>query len=187
MVKTALKGTYLGGGNPTALKNEVATCWKIHYDKENRVIINQQVNNFHIRFLFKIYALLKEVGSPLQISATFLKNLSPGVWEFLISEGVQATQRLPTETNHQGNQRLILVRNAAVEAEKNIRKIREAVQPAGRRSHHRTFMRITGGIPSIKTSGLSSSFQYEMNNSMVAETMEEYALASAEVAYENPG
>ena len=33
MVKTALKGTYLGGGNPTALKNEVATCQQMYYEK----------------------------------------------------------------------------------------------------------------------------------------------------------
>ena len=42
------------------------------------------------------------------------------------------------------------------------------------------------GSPSIKTAGLSSSFQTEENNSMVAETMEDYALAPAEAAYENP-
>ena len=35
--------------------------------------------------------------------------------------------------------------------------------------------------------GLGSSFQYEESNYMVAEAMEEYALASAEAAYENPG
>ena len=50
-----------------------------------------------------------------------------------------------------------------------------------------TFMSIPGGIPSIKTAGLSSSFQYEGNNYMVVETMEEYASASAESAYENQG
>ena len=48
-------------------------------------------------------------------------------------------------------------------------------------------MSMHGGIPSIKTAGLISSFQSEMNNSMVAQTMEEYALASSEAAYENPG
>ena len=48
-------------------------------------------------------------------------------------------------------------------------------------------MRIPGVIPSIKTSGLSSSFQYEMNNYMVVEKMEKYALNSAEADYENSG
>ena len=47
-------------------------------------------------------------------------------------------------------------------------------------------MSMHGGIPSIKTAGLISSFQSDMNNSMVAQTMEEYALASSEAAYENP-
>ena len=44
-----------------------------------------------------------------------------------------------------------------------------------------------GGIPSIQTDGLISSFQSEMKKSTVAEMMEEYALSSAEAAYENPG
>ena len=35
---------------------------------------------------------------------------------------------------------------------------------------------------SIKSARLSSSFQYEEKNSMVAGKMDEYALASAEVA-----
>ena len=35
--------------------------------------------------------------------------------------------------------------------------------------------------------GLGSSFQYEEIKSMVAESMEEYGLASAEAAYERPG
>ena len=48
-------------------------------------------------------------------------------------------------------------------------------------------MSMPGGIPSIKTSDLRSSFQAETNNSMVAETMEQYSLASTESAYENPG
>ena len=149
-------------------------------------MINQSINEFYTWFLFKIDALLQELGFPLGIAATFFNSLIPDVREFFISEGVQVPQRLPTETNHQGNQRLILVINAAVEAEKNIRTIKSAVQPAGI-LHHRTLMSIPGGSPSIKTADLSSSFQSEDNNSMVAETMEEYALASAEVSYENPG
>ena len=43
-----------------------------------------------------------------------------------------------------------------------------------------------GGSSSIKTAGLSSSFQSEENNSMVAEKTEEYPLASAEAACGNP-
>ena len=48
-------------------------------------------------------------------------------------------------------------------------------------------MLMLGGTPSIKTSGFSSIFQSEENNYMVAETMEEYSLASTEADYENPG
>ena len=96
------------------------------------------------------------------INTTLFNNLRPGVREFLISEGVQFPQRLPTETNHQGNQRLILVRNSAVEAEKNIRTIKAAVKPAGGSLHHRTFISIPGGGLSIKTAGLSSTFQAEV-------------------------
>ena len=35
-------------------------------------------------------------------------------------------------------------------------------------------------------SGLGSSFKYEEINYMIAEAMEEYALASSEAAYEDP-
>ena len=115
MVKTALNSTYLAGTNPTALQNEVATCLQMYYDKENQVMINHSVNEFYTRFLFKIDALSQEVGYPLDITAKFFNNLSPSVREFLISEGVQVPQRIPTETNHQGNKRLLMVRNALVE------------------------------------------------------------------------
>ena len=74
------------------------------------------VNEFYTRFVFKIDALPQELGLPLDIAATFFNNLSPDVRKFLMSEGVQVPQRMPPETNHQGNQRLLLVRNAAVEA-----------------------------------------------------------------------
>ena len=74
-----------------------------------------------------------------------------------------------------------------MEAENKTRTIKSAVQPAGGSLRHRTFMSILGGILSIKTDVLISSFQYEENNYMLAETLEEYALASAEAADENPG
>ena len=57
MVKTALKDTYLGGTTPTALKNEVSTCREIYYDRDTRVMVNQSVNEFYPRFLFKTDAL----------------------------------------------------------------------------------------------------------------------------------
>ena len=61
------------------------------------------------------------------------------------------------------------------------------MQPVGVGLHHRTFMSMPRGIASIKKSILSSSFKYEENNSMVAEIMVEYALASTEAANENLG
>ena len=80
MVKTVLKYTYIGGKNPTELKNEVATCRKMYDDKENQVMMNQSVNEFYTCFLFKIDALPHEVVLPLDISAALFKNLSPDVW-----------------------------------------------------------------------------------------------------------
>ena len=132
----------------------------MYYDKENQLVIDRSVNEFCTRLLFKIDALPQEVRSPLDISTTFFNNLSPDVMEFLISEGVQVTQRPPTETNPQGNQRFILVINSAVEVEKNTRKIKSSVQPTGGSLHYKTLMIMPGRIPLIKTSGLSSSFQY---------------------------
>ena len=82
-------------------------------------MINQSANYFYIRFLFKIDALPQDVVFLLYINATFFKNLSPNVRDFLILEGVQSPPGMPTENSHQGNQRLLLVRNVAVEAEKN--------------------------------------------------------------------
>ena len=83
----------------------------------------------------------------LGIAATLFKNLSPDVREFLISEEVKVPQGLTTEIKHQLNQRILLVRNAAVKAEKKIRKIKSAVQPAGGSLHHRTFISMSGGSP----------------------------------------
>ena len=61
------------------------------------------------------------------------KMLCPSVVRFAgqggIQQGVQVPPRPPTKNNYQGNQRLLLVSNAAVEAENNIRTIKAAVQP----------------------------------------------------------
>ena len=103
MVKTALKYTYLGTKTPTSLKNEVSTCRQIYYDIDTHIMVNQSVNEFYTRFLSKIDAFPQEVAFPLDIAATFFKNLSPDVREFLISDGVQVPPRPPTENNHQGN------------------------------------------------------------------------------------
>ena len=47
-------------------------------------MINQSVNEFYTRFLFKIDALPQELGFPLDINTTFFKNLSPDVRELFI-------------------------------------------------------------------------------------------------------
>ena len=83
MVKTYLKYTYLGVKIPRALKNKVSTCRKMHYDKETLFMVNQLVNEFYTRFLFKIDALPHDVVFPLDISATLFKNLIPGVRELI--------------------------------------------------------------------------------------------------------
>ena len=127
-------------------------------------MINQSVNEFYSRSLFKIDTLPHEVGFPLDIDTTLFIKLSPDVREFLISEGVQVPQILTTETNHQGNHRFPPVINSAVESENKIRIIKSAVQPEGGGLHHRTFMSMPRRRPSIKTAGLSSSFQYEEKN-----------------------
>ena len=46
---------------------------------------------------------------------------------------------------------------------------------------------ILGGNPLTKMDGLSSSFQYEESNYMLAQAMEEYALDSVEAAYTDTG
>ena len=79
-------------------------------------MVNQSVNEFYTRCLLKIESLLQEVVLLVDIDANFLKKLSPGIRELLISEGVQVHPMLPTETNNQVNQRLLLVRNETAEA-----------------------------------------------------------------------
>ena len=103
MVKTSLKDTYIGGKTPIALQNEVSTCRQIYYDKDTRVMVNQLLNEFYTRFLFKIYSLPQDVVFPLDIAATIFNNLIPDMREFLISEGFHITQRTPNKTNHQVN------------------------------------------------------------------------------------
>ena len=78
-LKTVLKDTYLGGTTTTELQNEVSTCQKIYYDRQTSIKVNQSVNEFYTRFLFKIDALPQDVTFPLDIAATFFNNLSPDV------------------------------------------------------------------------------------------------------------
>ena len=84
-------------------------------------------HEFYTRFIFKIDALPQDVVLPIYITATFFNNLSPNTREFLISEGLKVNLRSPIETHHQGNQRLILVKIEAVEAENKTMTTKAAV------------------------------------------------------------
>ena len=42
-------------------------------------MVNKSVNDFYTQFLIKIDALPQDVAFPLDIAATFFKNLSPDV------------------------------------------------------------------------------------------------------------
>ena len=141
------------------------------YDKETKVTFNKSVNEFYIRFLFKIDSLLQDMVLPLGVYATFFNNLSTKVREFLISEGFQVPPRPITIHNHQGNQRLLLVRDAAVEAEKKIITIKVSMQPASGSRHYKTFVGMLAGNPSTQMAGLGSRFRSEESNYMAAETM----------------
>ena len=131
-------------------------------------MFNQSVNEFYTRLLFEIDALPQDVAFPLETSATFFNRLIPDVRDFLISEGVQVTPRPPSENNHQGNQRLLLDRNAAVEAENKTRTIKPSVKPESGVCHYKTFTGMIGGNPSAQMYGLGSIFQSEEINYMVA-------------------
>ena len=63
-------------------------------------MVNQSVNEFYTRFLFKIDALPQDAVFPLDIAITFFNNFSSYLRELLISEGIQVPPSTPTETNH---------------------------------------------------------------------------------------
>ena len=131
----------------------------MYYDIETWVVVNQSVNLFHTRFLFKIDALPQDVALPLDIAANFFNNLSPNVREFLVLEWIQVPPRLPTEKNHQGKQSLLWFINTTVESEKKTRTIKLAVQPASRIHHTSKFVGMLGGNSSTQMAVLGSSFQ----------------------------
>ena len=72
-----LKDIYMQGTTATALKNEVSTFWKFYYDKDTWFIVNQSVNEFYIRFLFKVYSLQQYVLFPLDIAENSSTTLVP--------------------------------------------------------------------------------------------------------------
>ena len=60
-------------------------CREMYYYKENRVIVNQLVNELYNQFLFKVDAPPQDVVLPLDINTNFFNNLIPDVRELLIS------------------------------------------------------------------------------------------------------
>ena len=109
--------------------------------------------------MFKLDSLPQDDLFPLDISETFFGSLSPDNWEFLVSEVVQVSTRLPVETNNQVNQRLLLVKIVSVEAENNFRMIKSTVHIEGGS--------FSWGRSSIKILGLGDIFQYWDDNYMV--------------------
>ena len=85
-------------------------------------MVNQLVNEFYTQFLFKIDALPQNVIFLLDIPVNVFNNLSPDLIYILIPEGFHFPPRPTTETKHKGNQRLILLRNVAVEADNQRKK-----------------------------------------------------------------
>ena len=48
----------------------------MYYDRETCIMVNQSVNGFYTRFLFKIDSLPQAIAFPLDIAATFFNNLT---------------------------------------------------------------------------------------------------------------
>ena len=71
----------------------------MYYDKQTWFIVNQSVNEFNTQFMIKFYWLSQDDMFPLDIVATFFKNLSPYFWELLVSALAQAPVMPPTKTN----------------------------------------------------------------------------------------
>ena len=90
----------------------------------------------------------------------------------MISEGVKVPLRVPMKTNHYEKQRILLVRNSALEAENKIRTIKSTVQPASECHHPSVFVGMRWRKPLNKMSVLGSIFPYEENNYIVLGTME---------------
>ena len=103
--------------------------------------------SFITGFSSRFYAVPQDVVFPLDVSVTFLNYLSPDVRELLISEGFQVIPRNPTETNQQGSQRLILIRNLTVGSENKTSKIKVTLQKESGSRHPRIFMVVLGVNP----------------------------------------
>ena len=71
MVKIPPEDTYIGVTTTTSLNNEVSTCRIMYYDKYTQVMVNQSVNEFYTRFLFKIDAFPQDVLFTLYIDTIF--------------------------------------------------------------------------------------------------------------------
>ena len=117
-LKTYLINKYLVVTTPKALKNDVSVCRQIYLDKKTLVMVKSNQISFIPRFLLNIDTLLQENIFMMDIAGTFFSNLSNYVQEFLVYKVLKVTKISLTKTNQQWNQRLLLVSNALVEAEK---------------------------------------------------------------------
>ena len=100
-------------------------------------MFHQLVNEFYSRFLFKLNKIPQDIHSiTFGHRRTFFNEFSTKVRKLLISEGVQVPPRIPTETNHQVNQTIILVINTSAEDEHNIGTIKASVQQSGGSRHN---------------------------------------------------
>ena len=104
-------------------------------------MFHQLVNEFYSRFLFKLDKIPQDIHSiTFGHRRTFFNEFSTKVRKLLISEGVQVPPRIPTETNYQGKQRILLFRRASAKEENNTKTIKVSVQPAGGICNPCTFM-----------------------------------------------
>ena len=79
-----LKYASLGGFNTTALENKMYKYHQVYYYKETQVKVNQSVNIFYTRLLFKIDAIPQDEVFLLDIAANIINNLSTDVRELLV-------------------------------------------------------------------------------------------------------
>ena len=160
MDKTYLKETFLEEITPIEMQNEVSTCRQMCYDRDTHVIVNQSINEFYTRFLFKIGGLPQDAVFPLDIAANFFNNLSPNIREIFISEGVQVPQGYQLKKSP-GKPEAHFSQKCGSRSKKQVRTKKSVVQPESGSRHPSTFVGVLGENPSTQMAGLGSSFQSE--------------------------
>ena len=160
MLKTALKDTYMGITTSTAIQNEVSTCRKIYYDKETRVMVNQSVNSFYTRFLFKMDTLPQALVFPLYIDAIFLTIWVPTCESSCYEKGTGSPKAAEQKQSPRKSESHFGQKCFCGGRKQNI-KNKSAVKSASGSCRTRKFMVTIGEKPLIHMAGLVSIFQYE--------------------------